>query len=213
MPLFRHKEPILALLIVIVTFMAFQPMLRHEFLNIDDPVYVTDNVYVKNGLCLESVQWAFSTLHAEFYHPLTWLSLMLDTDLYGVNPAGYLSSNLILHVLNSLLLLAVFVKMTHLPLASFFVALLFAIHPLHIESVAWIAERKDVLSTFFWMLTLWCYISLRKQAAQGSLCCRSSDLPARAHGKADAGHPAARVAGIGLLAVGASSTESFRNRK
>ena len=71
-------------------------MLRHEFLNIDDPVYVTDNVYVKNGLCLESVQWAFSTLHAEFYHPLTWLSLMLDTDLYGVNPAGYLSSNLML---------------------------------------------------------------------------------------------------------------------
>ena len=167
MKLSRHIEFILSVLLLIGTFIAFQPMLSHDFLSIDDPVYVTDNSFVQKGLSLESLRWAFSTLHAEFYHPVTWLSLMLDTQLFGANPAGYLFTNLMLHIFNALLLYLILVKMTRQPLAGFFVALLFAVHPLHIESVAWIAERKDVLSTFFWMLSIWSYIAYVKKPHMG----------------------------------------------
>ena len=167
MKLSRHRELILSVLLLAGTFLAFHPMLSHDFLTIDDPVYVTDNLFVQNGLSLESVRWAFSTLHAEFYHPATWLSLMLDTQLFGLNPAGYLFTNLMLHIFNTLLLYVILVKITRKPLATFFVALLFALHPLHIESVAWISERKDVLSAFFWMLTIWCYILYVRRPHRG----------------------------------------------
>jgi len=162
MKLSQHRELIIAVLIAIGTFLTFQPMLTHDFLNIDDHVYVTDNAFVQKGISIESIKWAFTTLHAEFYHPFTWLSLMLDTYLFGVNPAGYLFSNLLLHILNTILLFTILVKLTGISIQSALVAMLFAIHPLHIESVAWIAERKDVLSTLFWMLTIWCYITYVK---------------------------------------------------
>jgi len=163
MKLSQHRELIIAVLIAIGTFLAFQSMLTHDFLNIDDHVYVTDNTFVQKGISIESVKWAFTTLHAEFYHPVTWLSLMLDTHLFGINPAGYLSSNLLLHILNTLLLFTILLKLTRMSIQSAFVAMLFAIHPLHIESVAWIAERKDVLSTLFWMLAILCYITYVKK--------------------------------------------------
>ena len=159
MDFFWQRKSIILILLAVGTFAVFQPMLTHEFLNIDDPVYVTDNTFVQKGLSSESVKWAFTTLHAEFYHPITWLSLMLDTHLFGNKPFGYLFSNLLLHILNTLLLYLILDKLTRLPFHSAVVAMLFAIHPLHIESVAWIAERKDVLSAFFWMLTIWCYIA------------------------------------------------------
>jgi len=162
MKLSQHREFIIAVLIAIGTFLTFQPILTHDFLNIDDHIYVSNNAFVQKGISIESVKWAFTTLHAEFYHPFTWLSLMLDTHLYGVNPAGYLFSNLLLHILNTILLFTILLKLTRMPVQSTFVAMLFAIHPLHIESVAWIAERKDVLSTLFWMLTIWCYITYVK---------------------------------------------------
>jgi len=162
MKLSQHRNLFIMILIAIGTFVTFQPMLTHDFLNIDDPVYVTDNVFVQKGISIESVKWAFTTLHAEFYHPFTWLSLMLDTHLFGVNPAGYLFSNLLLHILNTILLFTILVKLTGMSIQSALVAMLFAIHPLHVESVAWIAERKDVLSTLFWMLAIWCYITYVK---------------------------------------------------
>ena len=101
MRLSRHRDLIISILLLLGTFLTFQSMLTHDFLSLDDPVYVTDNIFVTGGLSLESLKWAFSTLHAEFYHPLTWLSLMLDTQLFGVNPAGYLFTNLMLHLLNT----------------------------------------------------------------------------------------------------------------
>lgn len=154
-----HEKLIWAILLGVGTMMLFMPMLTHDFLIIDDHVYVTDNNYVKNGLSIEGVKWAFTTLHAEFYHPITWLSLMLDTHLFGVQASGYLFTNLLLHILNTLLLYKILEKTTRRTFRSALVAMLFAWHPLHIESVAWIAERKDVLSTFFWMLTIWSYIA------------------------------------------------------
>ena len=109
-------------------------------------------------LTSEGFHWAFSTTYAEFWHPLTWLSLMLDYQLYGLNAGGYHLTNLILHILSTLLLFWLFDRMTKEIWNSAFVAAFFALHPLHVESVAWISERKDVLSAFFWMLTLCLYV-------------------------------------------------------
>ena len=131
---------------------------RYEFVNIDDTVYVTQNTHIRSGITLDGLRWAFSTTDAEFWHPLTWLSLMFDYQIYSVNAGGYHLTNLILHIMNTLLLFWLFNRMTGAIWKSAFVAALLALHPLHVESVAWIAERKDVLSTFFWMLTLCLYV-------------------------------------------------------
>ena len=121
-------------------------------------VYVTENSHIQSGITLDGIRWAFSTTYAELWHPLTWLSLMFDYQLYGLNAGGYHLTNLILHILSTLLLFWLFNRMTGAIWKSAFVAALFALHPLHVESVAWIAERKDVLSAFFWMLTLCLYV-------------------------------------------------------
>jgi cytochrome c-type biogenesis protein CcmH/NrfG len=149
---------IICLFLASLTFLFYWDLTDHQFIVVDDPVYVLDNSHVQSGLNRESVRWAFTTTRAEFWHPLTWLSYMLDTQLFGVNPGGYLFTNLLLHVLNSLLLFFILQKMTGATLQSAFVAALFALHPLHVESVAWIAERKDVLSALFWLLTMGFYI-------------------------------------------------------
>jgi tetratricopeptide (TPR) repeat protein len=129
----------------------------HKFVNIDDGLYVTKNAQVKNGLDLDGVVWAFKSTQATNWHPLTWLSHMLDVELYGLNAGAHHMSSVLLHIVNSLLLFIVFRKMTAHLWPSAFVAALFALHPLHVESVAWVAERKDVLSTFFWLLTMFSY--------------------------------------------------------
>ncbi|MGB2930536.1 MAG: tetratricopeptide repeat protein [Desulfobacterales bacterium] len=108
-------------------------------------------------MTLESIKWSFTAIHASNWHPLTWLSHMLDCQIYGMNPGQHHMTNVLLHILNTLLLFLVFKRMTGKLWQSGFVAALFALHPLHVESVAWVAERKDLLSTFFWMLTLWSY--------------------------------------------------------
>lgn len=150
---------LLSILLIVVTFVVFSQMLSHSFLIIDDHLYVTQNEKVKKGLTLHGLLWAFSTIHAEFWHPLTWLSLMLDTQLFGVNPSGYLLTNLMLHLGITLMLFFLLNHTTHHVWKSGFVAALFAIHPLHVESVVWISARKDVLCAFFWMLTMWSYIA------------------------------------------------------
>lgn len=129
----------------------------HQFINLDDDVYVYENQPVRAGLTARGVGWAFKTFNASNWHPLTWLSHMMDVQLFGLNPGRHLYTNLVLHILNTLLLFLALRRMTGAIWRSSFVALLFALHPLHVESVAWVAERKDVLSTFFWMLTLVAY--------------------------------------------------------
>jgi Flp pilus assembly protein TadD len=155
---FKKQNLIVYIFLVIVTIAVYWQVNQHNFINCDDPVYVTDNLHVQSGITLDGFRWAFSTTYAEFWHPLTWLSLMLDYQFYGLNAGGYHLTNLILHILSTLLLFWLFNRMTKMVWRSAFVAALFALHPLHVESVAWIAERKDVLSAFFFMLTLCLYV-------------------------------------------------------
>ena len=151
-------ELVVGLCLAIATLTVFWEVRNHQFVNYDDNRYVTENRIVQAGLTREGALWAFTTTHASNWHPLTWLSHMLDCELFGANPRAHHLSNLILHLANSLLLFLVFKRMTGMLWQSAFVAALFAIHPLHVESVAWVSERKDVLSAFFWMLTLWAYL-------------------------------------------------------
>ena len=150
------KEQILIVYVVLaaITLAVFWQVNQYDFIKLDDNIYVTDNFRIKSGISLEGIRWAFSTTYAQFWHPLTWLSLMFDYQLFGLNAGGYHMTNLILHILSTLLLFWLFNRMTGALWKSAFVAALFALHPLHVESVAWISERKDVLSAFFWMLTL-----------------------------------------------------------
>jgi Tfp pilus assembly protein PilF len=142
----------------ITTIAVFWQVGNHEFISFDDNDYVTENRYVQDGLTLKGIVWAFSGPHAHNWHPLTWLSHMLDCQLFGLKPGRHHLVNLLFHVANTLLLFLVLHRMTKALWQSAFVAGLFALHPLHVESVAWVAERKDVLSTFFWMLTMGAYV-------------------------------------------------------
>ncbi|HEX3889518.1 MAG TPA: tetratricopeptide repeat protein [Verrucomicrobiae bacterium] len=140
-----------------ITLLIYAPMLRHGFVNYDDPDYITGNAHVTSGLTWANVEWAFTTGYAANWHPLTWISHMMDCGLFRLNPAGHHLTNLLFHIANTLLLFVLLEKLTGALWRSFFVAALFAWHPLHVESVAWASERKDVLSAFFWMLTLLAY--------------------------------------------------------
>lgn len=150
---------LICLFLVLVTLVAFWQVKNNGFINLDDDLYVTDNPHVKKGLTLRGILWAFTTMHSGYWHPMTWLSHLFVYDLFGLNPVGHHIANLLLHVANTLLLFLLFQRMTAAPWRSGFVAALFALHPLHVESVAWVAERKDVLCAFFWMLTMWAYVS------------------------------------------------------
>ena len=159
----HHKNliPVLiCLALAILTVITFWSLKDCGFINFDDTVYVYENSYVQSGLSANNIVQSFSSELVEKssnWHPVTWLSLMLDYQIFGLNPSGYHLMNLLFHVLNTILLFLIFYRMTKTLWPSAFVAALFAIHPLHVESVAWIAERKDVLSTFFWMLTMGAY--------------------------------------------------------
>ena len=149
---------IICIFLVIATLAVYWQVLDNDFVNYDDDDYVTENIRVHKGVTFDSLTWAFTSSHAGNWHPLTWISHMIDCQLYGLNPRGHHLTSLLFHVANTLLLLLILVRMTGTLWQSSFVAALFAIHPLHVESVAWVAERKDVLSTFFMMLTIWAYI-------------------------------------------------------
>jgi Tfp pilus assembly protein PilF len=137
--------------------MVFWQVRDHAFINLDDDLYVTENNYVKSGLNLESVMWSLTSLHSSNWHPLTWLSHMLDVHLFGLKPGRHHMTSVFFHVVNSLLLFFVLKRMSTDRWQSAFVAALFALHPLHVESVAWVSERKDVLSTFFGLMAIWSY--------------------------------------------------------
>ncbi|MBI4454448.1 MAG: tetratricopeptide repeat protein [Acidobacteria bacterium] len=152
---FQHGLVILALLLL--TMASFWPVLDHDFVSYDDDVYVTTNRQVQQGLSSEGLHWAFTTTYGANWHPLTWLSHMTDCQLFGLNPYRHHLINLLFHLANTALLLCSLTLMTGDFWRSAFAAALFAIHPMHVESVAWVSERKDVLSAFFWMLTMLTY--------------------------------------------------------
>jgi len=157
--LHRHRHLLVALLLAIITLASFWRVLGCGFINYDDTSYVTLNRHVQAGFTKGAVKWAFTARYEATWQPLVWLSYMLDHQLYGLKPYGYHLTNLLLHIANTLLLFLVLGRMTKSLWRSAFVAALFAIHPLHVESVAWVAERKDVLSGLFWMLAMWAYVS------------------------------------------------------
>lgn len=154
----NHYPTVIIIFLIAITLISYWSVQQFEFVNYDDDIYVTENIHVLSGITKETVIWAFTTFHASNWHPLTWLSLFFDYEFYWLNPAGYHWTNVLFHVSNTLLLFLALTRLTGVLWQSGFVAALFAIHPLHVESVAWVAERKDVLSTFFWMLTLYAYV-------------------------------------------------------
>jgi len=134
--------------------------LLFDFINLDDNLYVYDNAAIAGGLTFESIRWSFTTFWAGNWHPLTWISHAMDIQLFGMKPGVHHLVNVVFHILNSALVYVVFRRMTGRQLESLIVAALFAIHPTHVESVAWVSERKDVLSTLFWLLTMLSYVKL-----------------------------------------------------
>ena len=156
----RRRDILVCLFLVIMTLAVYWQVGNHEFVNFDDSAYVTENYHVQRGLTLENINWAFSFADKEktYWHPLTWLSHMLDCQLYGLSPGMHHLTNLVLHIVSTLLLFLVFYRMTGALWRSAFIAALFALHPLNVDSVAWVAERKNLLSTFFWMLTMLAYV-------------------------------------------------------
>lgn len=154
----KRYDILICLFLSITTFSVYWQIHQYDFVSFDDNEYVYDNPHVKSGITLKNIIWAFTAFHSNNWHPLTWMSHMLDCQLFGLNAGCHHFINLLFHVANTLLLFLIFKQMTGSLWKSSFIAAIFALHPLHVESVAWIAERKDVLSAFFWMLTMWSYI-------------------------------------------------------
>ena len=154
---FGLDELFIALGLVAVTFTVYAQVASHQFIILDDNRYIRENPMVNQGLTLTGIAWAFTTFHAANWHPLTWLSHMLDSQIFGLNAGGHLLVNALIHASNTLLLFLFLRRVTGAEWRSAIVAALFALHPLHVESVAWAAERKDTLSTFFGLLSLVAY--------------------------------------------------------
>ncbi len=160
-----HGPPAVSGLLLLAVLIVFGQTIGHGFINFDDDSYVFENGQVNGGLTTAGIAWAITAFHSENWHPLTWISHMLDCQLYGLNPGGHHLSNLLLHAATAILLFLVLRRMTGRLWPSAWVAAIFAIHPLRVESVAWAAERKDVLSGLFFMLTLWFYARYAERAA------------------------------------------------
>ena len=153
----RRPRAAIALVLAVATLAVYAPTVRHGFVDYDDDVYVFRNPHVVAGLTAESVAWAFTTMEVSYWHPLTWISHMLDCQIFGLRPAGHHLTSLALHTANVVLLFVVLAHLTGGVWRSALVAALFGLHPLNVESVAWVAERKNVLFAFFWILTLGAY--------------------------------------------------------
>jgi len=174
-----RPERRVAVLLAVATLAVYAQVAGHGFVSYDDPDYVSGNPYVRAGLTRAGLSWALTTGHAGNWHPLTWLSHMLDCQLFGLRPGAHHLTNVLLHTANTLLLFVLLRGMSGALWPSAAVASFFALHPLHVESVAWVAERKDVLSTLFWMLTLLAYWRYTRQpslvaTSRSSSCSRSA---------------------------------------
>jgi tetratricopeptide (TPR) repeat protein len=154
----RRPEWLIVALILLLTAAVYAQVGGHEFIELDDAAYVTENEQVSSGLSAGGLRWALTAVHGSNWHPLTTLSHMLDSELFGLDPRGPHIFNLLLHLANTLLLYLLLRRSTGRPWPTAFVAALFALHPLHVESVAWISERKDLLSAMFWLLTMILYV-------------------------------------------------------
>lgn len=152
--------------VVLLTGAAFYPVLQNDFVTYDDPLYVTANAHVRTGVSGANILWAFTTGHAANWHPVTWLSHLVDYSLFGMHPAGHHLTNLLIHAANALLLYLFLSYATGAPGCSLVVAALFAVHPLRVESVAWVAERKDVLSGLFGIAALWAYTAYARRPSR-----------------------------------------------
>ena len=158
---------LVCLLLAGVTLLAFWPALGNGFLNFDDRDYVTKNAHVRAGVTAQGIAWALTANDAANWHPLTWFSHMLDVEMFGFDPWGHHLTNLLLHLANTVLLFLLLESATGILLPSAMVAALFGVHPLHVESVAWVAERKDVLSTLLWFATAWAWIAYARRPGPG----------------------------------------------
>ena len=163
----RHTEVIVCLCLTAVVLVTFWPISSHDFLGFDDDYYITENPPVQEGLTGKAIKWAFTTMYEEFWFPLTWLSHMLDCQLFGLNAGMHHMTSLLFHTANSVLLFLVLGRMTGTLWRSAFVAALFALHPLHVEPVAWVSSRKDVLFTLFWILTMGAYLRYVREPGIG----------------------------------------------
>jgi len=153
-----QKKYLIILFLVVATLAVYWHATGNGFVNLDDPGYVSGNSRVQAGLTIDNVRWAFTSFEMGNWHPLTWLSHMADCQVYGLNPRGHHFTSIFIHIVNTVLLFLLFARMTGALWRSALVAALFALHPLHVESVAWVAERKDVLSTLFFLLALLAYV-------------------------------------------------------
>jgi tetratricopeptide (TPR) repeat protein len=162
-----RKGLVVYLLLAGITLAVYGQAANHDFVSYDDPLYVTQNSHVQAGLTWHGVFWAFTTGHASNWHPMTWLSHMLDVEIFGLNPGGHHLTNIVFHLANAGLLFFVLQRITGAFWRSATVSALFCLHPLHVESVAWVAERKDVLSTFFWLLTMVSYARFVEKRGPG----------------------------------------------
>ena len=156
--LFGRVNFLIAAALAIVTLAIYAQVIGHQFISLDDGVYIKDNPMVNRGITLAGLGWAFTTFYAVNWHPLTWIAHMIDSQLFGLNAGGHLFVNALIHAANTLLVFWLLLRTTHSRWPSALVAALFALHPLHVESVAWAAERKDTLSTFFGLLSLIAYV-------------------------------------------------------
>jgi len=155
---FKNPKVIAAALLIVVTLLVYAPIRHHEFIGFDDDLYVTENFWIQQGLNPDTVIWAMTSFKEGVWNPLTWLSFMLDYQLFGLDPAGFYLTNFLLHLASAVLLFLVLHQLTGALWCSVLVAALFALHPLNVESVAWVTERKNVLSTLFGMLSLGAYL-------------------------------------------------------
>lgn len=154
----NQNKLLISLFLIITILCVYWQVNNSDFIGFDDDLYIGENSQVQAGLTFKGIVWAFTSFSSANWHPVTWLSHMLDCEIFGLNPTGHHWTNLLLHIANTLLLFSILFQMTRAFWQSAFAAALFALHPLHVESVAWVAERKDVLSTFFGMLAIWSYL-------------------------------------------------------
>jgi protein O-mannosyl-transferase len=163
----QRQKLIIYIILTLAVLAVFGQVNKFDFVNLDEIIYVKENLHIQSGITWNELHWVLTTKYIGLWTPLTLISFMFDYHFYGLNPGGYHLTNLILHILSTLLLFWLFNRMTKEIWKSAFVAALFALHPLHVESVAWIAERKDVLSAFFWMLTLCLYVYYTEKQGVG----------------------------------------------
>ena len=198
---FGRYDLFIAFGLVAVTLAVYAQVISHQFIILDDKRYIRENPIVRQGLTLTGIAWAFTTFYAANWHPLTWLSHMLDCQIFGLNAGGHLLINALIHACNTLLLFLFLRRTTGAKWQSAIVAALFALHPLHVESVAWAAERKDTLSTFFGLLTLLAYVRYVEAPSRKRYALVAVALALGSHGEANACNMAFCFAVARLLAA------------